>query len=50
MQRVENREKHEREIDMSETRERLYELFQHLSRNENDGQGMCSCTKDHELC
>jgi hypothetical protein len=37
---MEAREKHEGEIDMAETRERLYELFQHLSRTENDCEGM----------
>ncbi|PPJ54335.1 hypothetical protein CBER1_06112 [Cercospora berteroae] len=34
----EKREKHFREIDMAETRERLYQLFKILSRNEQDGQ------------
>ncbi|KAI5369633.1 hypothetical protein Slin15195_G005080 [Septoria linicola] len=38
MRRIENREKHEREIDMSETRERLHELWEVLGRSENDGQ------------
>lgn len=42
MCRIENREKHEREIDMSETRERLHELWEVLGRSENDGQGKYS--------
>lgn len=50
MQRVETKEKHEREIDMTETRERLHELFRHLSRNEDDGQGKSSYNKYQELC
>ncbi|KAM3418212.1 hypothetical protein BST61_g4216 [Cercospora zeina] len=37
-EKTEKREKYFHEIDMADTRERLYELFKTLSRNESDGQ------------